>query len=399
MTWINSNITYPLGRALTLLFIWAVFASPNLLAQTSDADEYWRKVKMGVVKVLPTKPQGVDDEVGAAVVVGGLAEDIYFVTAYHVIEDATSIAIETFGKRGKRFTVSTFDDRYDPDTDIAVLVAPRYQVRKFVEQLYETDLAGISSNSEMFLLGHPSREDWHFSSAVVDALTPNRVFLRRDVVEPRFSGGPMMNQWGDLMGIVTGIAPDGRGEVVRIDVVLDVLDRWGVAYETKLRVDFCNVINQVVLASLSNFDSWKGARNQDDMGSFWTLKDRSLDITGTGRSMFVGDYQGKRNTVYVADFGRQMDGRKAEELRGKIARQIASCLPKKKKIRQEGSCFVTSYRKSMWRTPIEFVTNLTRGDEVELYMHRGYNVPSYGLKRSCDAGGNYLLRTHWPSEW
>jgi hypothetical protein len=378
-------------------------------AQSGDMNDRIRQLKLGVVKVLPTKPGGVDDEVGAAVVVGGKDDNIYFITAYHVVKKATSISIEPFGKRGSHYSVSLFDNRYDPETDIAVLVANNYQVRGVVNQLYEMDPAGMQSGSRSLLLGHPSQGDWLLRDATVEELTTSRIFVNKGAIERRFSGGPLMDKYGNLIGIVTGIAANGQGEAVRIDVVLGILNRWGVPYNTKLSIDFCDLINRIVEESQNDYDAWKGAQRIPNTNTtYWALNDRKVDITGTGRSILVrswyvgGTYDISDNpTVYVANFGEQMDKHDALELQNNISKKIVSCLPEKEHIRREGNyCDVISYRRNWLATPISFVVNVA-SKEVELYMYRGYNVPEYSANSNiCDIGANYKPYSHkWPNEW
>lgn len=377
---------------LTLLVLLPLLLSMESVGAQTATERVEQQVlvqhlKQGVAKVYAWKPGNVVD-VGAAVMLGEQDDKIYFVSAYHIVEDAEIIKIETFGNRGPQIQVSTFGDRFDPKHDLVVLVGSRYQISG-TDQLYERDLNNLSSNDTTHIIGHPQNDQWVIATATIDSINSTRILLHRGVVKNRYSGGPLIDRYGKLLGVVIGNTSNELGEVVRIDVVLQVLDSWGVPYRTKMAVNFCNILTQIITSSLDDFVNMKGAQVTSQLRdeTTWTFLDKSMDITGTGGSSLVRNFRVRGATQYIADFGRQRD--ETEGLRvwkEVVGQSVVNCLPPDKKGRPESAylkgkrCLVASYRKSMWDDPIQFVIHLDYGNEVRLYMHRGYSLP-YGI---CD---------------
>ncbi len=345
---------------------------PQTAQEEAQRKQRIDQLRKGVIKVTAFKPGDVLD-VGAGIMLGEQEGKIYFLTAFHIIEDASEIQIESYGKRGKQIRAEVFGERYSPDHDIAVLVVSSYEISDYVEQLYEVDLSKLQPGDKTIIIGHPPDKEWELASTPLRSMNSTRLILNQGVVQPSHSGGPLLDIYGNLVGVVIGNNETEYGEVVRIDTALTILNEWGVPYRTKLRVDFCALINRIIESSRQDYDDMKGMKSEEYKG-VWELNDRSLDLTGVGRSRLVSDVYTSR-TKYVANFGRQRDETEARRVWNQVAQQVVNCIPGgKEKAYQEGEyCWRAAYRKKMFRDPIQFVIHLTLGDEVELYMYRGYD--------------------------
>lgn len=231
-----------------LIFLVFGFSSGYAATAQEEAEQKQRidQLKKGVIKVTALKPGNVRDE-GAGIMIGEQEGNIYFLTAYHVIEDASEILIESYGKLGKQYEVEIFGKRYDPNHDIAVLMISTYEMSsEFVEQLYEVDPTKLQPGDKSIIIGHPADKQWELVWADLHSKSSTRLILKPGAIKPAHSGGPLLDVKGNLVGIVIGTTEAEYGEVVRIDTALAILDRWGVPYRVKLRVDFCSVIRRVI---------------------------------------------------------------------------------------------------------------------------------------------------------
>jgi len=148
-----------------------------------------------------------EKNLGTGVIVDG-AGDI--LTSLHVVNNAASIAI-TFadGTKSEGIVVST-----QPEMDIAVLQAPT------MPQLFVPATLGnpgaLQVGDEAYAVGHPFGLYGSMSAGVISGFERTFRPENTDVeingliqfdaaVNPGNSGGPLLNRYGHVVGIVTGI--------------------------------------------------------------------------------------------------------------------------------------------------------------------------------------------------
>jgi S1-C subfamily serine protease len=163
-----------------------------------------------------------------------VTEDGYIVTNYHVIEDATDVAVMT--ANGDLHKASLV--RSDHANDLA-LIRIRYHSQPLV--------IGISSNpakaEDVFTLGYPlvaiQGQEQKANFGKINALSGiagDIRFLQIDVpIQAGNSGGPLFNSKGEVIGIVTatldqlvtlqytGSIPQNVGYAVKIDYTIGLL--------------------------------------------------------------------------------------------------------------------------------------------------------------------------------
>jgi S1-C subfamily serine protease len=157
--------------------------------------------------LIQVEKQGGDKSLGSGVIVDG-AGDI--LTSLHVVDGAATILI-TFadGTRSEGLIVSE-----QPEMDIAVLQAP------VMPQLFVPATLGnpgaLQVGDEAYAVGHPFGLYGSMSAGVISGF--DRTFrpdnsrfeveglIQIDAaVNPGNSGGPLLNRYGHVVGIVTGI--------------------------------------------------------------------------------------------------------------------------------------------------------------------------------------------------
>ncbi|MGH7109961.1 MAG: Do family serine endopeptidase [Stellaceae bacterium] len=164
---------------------------------------------------------------GSGVIVD--AQRGYVLTNYHVIKNATSIAVTT--KDNRRFRVRLLGD--DPQTDIAVLQIP-------AEGLTAVPMGNSDAlrvGDFVLAIGNPFGLGQTVTSGIVSALGRTGLgiegyedFIQTDAsINPGNSGGPLVNLAGQVVGINTAIlAPSGGnigiGFAIPINMTRRVMD-------------------------------------------------------------------------------------------------------------------------------------------------------------------------------
>ncbi|MFZ6009598.1 MAG: trypsin-like peptidase domain-containing protein [Bacteroidota bacterium] len=153
-----------------------------------------------------------------------IAANGYVATSYHVIKGADSVFItnEKYG-RLKALVVHN-----DPANDISIL---RIDADMLKGIRLPFTIFGQEANlgERVFTLGFP-REDIVYGEGSVSAATgyqqnPNAYQISVPV-NPGNSGGPLLNERGDLVGIISGVQTETSGAAfaIKSSVVLSVID-------------------------------------------------------------------------------------------------------------------------------------------------------------------------------
>ena len=144
----------------------------------------------------------------------------YLVTSYHVVKGADSINIEN-----EKFGTIRASVMYsDPANDVSVLqVDTTLMLLPYVIENTEASLA-----EDVYTLGFP-REDVVFGEGAISALSgynqnPNSYQVSVPV-NPGNSGGPLLNNRGNLIGMISGLQTETMGAAfaIKSSVILDIV--------------------------------------------------------------------------------------------------------------------------------------------------------------------------------
>ncbi len=167
---------------------------------------------------------------GSGVVINS---DGFVLTALHVIEDANEIQLGFADGTGTNATVVNID----PERDIAVLAPSSLPSLVVPATIGSADAMRVGS--EVYAVGHPLGLAGSMSAGVIsgfdrefvpsDGGEPVRGLIQFDAaVNPGNSGGPLLNQGGQVVGIVIGLTNPthqdvfiGIGFAVPIEVAAD----------------------------------------------------------------------------------------------------------------------------------------------------------------------------------
>lgn len=128
------------------------------------------------------------------------------VTAYHVIEDATEIQV----RLPSGAWVDARPLKHSRTTDLAILGVP------MATPAYLTiaDMSGVKQGQRVFTLGHPVSsvlgEEVKYTDGVISSLTGLQgedCLMQITVpIQPGNSGGPLVNEAGEVVGVITSSA-------------------------------------------------------------------------------------------------------------------------------------------------------------------------------------------------
>lgn len=161
-----------------------------------------------------------------------ISPDGYILTNYHVVKDAKKIKIN-INKKDYSVQIKKTND----DKDIALLKTDT------LKNLPCLTMSGdsIEDTEEVFAIGFPSNEEKTITKGIVSqksvTLNNNRYIKTDAVINPGSSGGPLLNDRGDVIGINTFIDAETKdyGYALPIDEVIDFIDSDVVLYSNNIK--------------------------------------------------------------------------------------------------------------------------------------------------------------------
>ncbi|MBQ0105190.1 MAG: trypsin-like peptidase domain-containing protein [Armatimonadetes bacterium] len=161
-----------------------------------------------------------------------ISPDGYILTNYHVVKDAKKIKIN-INKKDYNVQIKKTND----DKDIALLKTDT------LKNLPCLTMSGdsVEDTEEVFAIGFPSNEEKTITKGIVSqksvTLNNNRYIKTDAVINPGSSGGPLLNDRGDVIGINTFIDAETKdyGYALPIDEVIDFIDCDVVLYSNNIK--------------------------------------------------------------------------------------------------------------------------------------------------------------------
>ena len=146
------------------------------------------------------------------------------ITAWHVVSGAEALGVMSPDKELLPAKIIAAD----PQTDFALL-----QIEGKVPSSWFSEYALSQPGEKIWLAGFPDSDSWAVVEGEVDKLEQRRILLdeRQDFIQlraqiaPGFSGGPAVNERGDLVGMITAIhSKQPRAWVVPVEQLRQTVD-------------------------------------------------------------------------------------------------------------------------------------------------------------------------------
>ena len=207
-------------------------------------------LRRGVVKILAHKP-GNTTEVSAGIMIGRDSDIVFVLTVYHTVKGASKIEVKFFEQQYLLpFTGRCFE-RYDEDLDIAVIIVEPTETQETSSNFLDFRVGEVSElkiGGKISTIGHPPDRDWQISPVTETILRLNhqqdfrQFHFTKATIDRGYSGGPIFDEEGSLVGIVTRMG-DCYAVGVKIDNVLEILQQeW--------RIPTTNLIQKQLLGAV-----------------------------------------------------------------------------------------------------------------------------------------------------
>jgi alpha-tubulin suppressor-like RCC1 family protein len=231
----------PVATCLLLLF------SPCAIGNPQARDPLRDDIKRLIVRI-ETK-FGDRVSYGTGLVVGAANDQIYIITANHVVRDgdrkSQEVTVEFYTLQGKPIK-ATLQSQFDPNHDLAVLTVPNAKANGVDENSFPYDRVGdpalLARGDPVFLAGHPNDVRWSLSVTPDGFVETEGDWLRFESKSlfPGHSGGALLNFRLEIVGMLRS-DKQPYGEALSITKILELLKGWNVPVKLRQRFVAGNV--------------------------------------------------------------------------------------------------------------------------------------------------------------
>ena len=212
---------------------------------SQPADTPRDRAANGIVMIRTTAERGGSN--GTGIIVGLSGQDVYVVTARHVVSDETQgkvskIEVQFNARRGE-WTAATLVDREARGRDIAALrvLLPAGLRAEQVTGMGTAPAGTVARSTDAYAIGYAIQKEWSANVAPdkVSSVGREAITIQSQYVDRGFSGGPLLDTCGRVFGMV--IDSTGReADALPIDLVIDVLQGWSLPVSlAAVRADTC----------------------------------------------------------------------------------------------------------------------------------------------------------------
>jgi alpha-tubulin suppressor-like RCC1 family protein len=215
---------------------------PGAAAQSQSTDPLREDIMRLLVRI--DAKLADRDSFGAGIIFGAENDQIYIVTANHVVRDGNQpshdLQVEFRGLRGKPVP-AVLASHFDVGEDLAVLTVPNAKMHGVDVNALPFDRVGdpavLTRGDPVFLAGHPQGVPWSLSVTPDGFIEADGEWLRFESksLYPGHSGGALLNFHLEIVGLLRS-DQQPNGEALSITKVLGMLKEWG--YPVKLRQRF-----------------------------------------------------------------------------------------------------------------------------------------------------------------
>ena len=216
------------AAAVAIIFSWITHISLNKFKQNTDQKSHYKALEKDLEKVKKAQNllwKSINTEEAASESLSGgtgvaIATEGLILTDYHVIQNAKQIVVAntTWGSLPVKVIYS------NPALDIAVLKIDAPTFKRFKTVPYMLRVKKMKLGEKVFTLGYPN-DDIVFGEGYISSLNGyegDTVAYQMSIpVNPGNSGGPLMDEKGNLVGIISGkhAVNEGAGFALKGDKI------------------------------------------------------------------------------------------------------------------------------------------------------------------------------------
>jgi alpha-tubulin suppressor-like RCC1 family protein len=297
------------------MFSWIVLL-PLAATQSSTSDPSREEIKQLIVRIDSTLPHSRG--FGAGIVLGIDKDQVYIVTANHVVREGNSAAEEITIKfrGGKDQVAAQLGAHYDVDQDLAVVVVSGAKAHGIDTSSFSFDRVGdpgaMVQGDPVFLVGHPQGVPWSVTVTPDSFIEPDEDSLRFESKSlfPGHSGGALLNSRLEIIGLLRS-DQQPNGDALNIVRVLETLKGWG--YPVQLSQRFTGTSMELLSAGAGHTcyvnrhgkaSCWgENSRGQLGLGA---VTDATQPSPVHGNDVFVSISAGFEHTCAITTNARAM---------------------------------------------------------------------------------------------
>ncbi|MDN5201878.1 serine protease [Fulvivirgaceae bacterium BMA10] len=309
-------------------------------------------LKGGVVKLSVVKKNGVG-ETGSGILIGVQGGKMYILAALHTVEDHSSIQVNLYEQS---FSGSAYvNENIDRRNDLAVVIVNYQTAINNILIFDEGETQSLIPSNQVFTIGHPNNFPWTDSRTQIKRKMGNFIVANKTpLIDRGNSGGPVINQSGELVGMVTEVS-NTEVKALKIDYIINKLREWSIPYKLRIPVNFCPVLQEIVTGAWDKFEGWGNGNVMPSKDGGSQLKPKK-DISGIGQSWLMwGDRKG--HVRYYVEFPSSTDEATAYRDYQNLIKDIDRCLtnaPRRNISTHESDRFSTHWSVEI-RSKISFV--------------------------------------------
>lgn len=220
-------------------------------------------INRGVVKIQANwieDNEVIHNELGAGLSLGIRRNQVFIMTAGHVIKHqahgrATTIKV-SFSAAPRVTYIAEFI-QVEPSNDFGVIALKISDINKNdldrVVKLAVDREFYFGSGEGLSAIGHTLGKSWVVSGTSIQSVNGNSIKLNRKEITNGNSGGPILNKYNQMVGMVTSISGE-NAYALSINQVLEVLDNWNIPYRQQLSFGFVDNFLKIIHAVRENED-------------------------------------------------------------------------------------------------------------------------------------------------
>ncbi len=204
---------------------WRIIDRDKNFLIVREEDEGDKKSKLNVYDLSKPAPYR-----GTGIILDINDNEIYILTAYHLMEDAKTIKVKFFQQQNENFGAEFSGEHVDESLDMAVITVNPNKER-FLDKLKKiTFEEKVKLLGEISLIGNSGDRGWkpNINNYVSVCGSEECFEISGSPIDGGYSGGPVFNENSYLIGMFLG--KGGENKALKICHIINKLDIWKIPH-------------------------------------------------------------------------------------------------------------------------------------------------------------------------
>ena len=348
---------YILGVIFILMLMCSSIAKVDAAWYPPDAPDQIKNAPIsfiyrGIVKIEAywiDDNQYIHEELGTGLSLGVKRGQFYVMTAGHIIKhrahgQATIIKVSLFAAPRVTYDATFFQADLNSDFGVIALNISPIDSNDFdrVVKIAVDKNFPFSTGTNLSAIGHTLGKTWVNTNTTIKAYRNGLVELDRQQITNGNSGGPILNQYNQMVGMVTSIGGD-KAYALPVNQVLQILENWQIPYRQQLSSGFVNNLLTIIRA-VREVDE-EALMTGERKTYFYEFRKTNVALFDKTKAAWIG--WRRDDNFYVELIGDYYGNRnQLDEAWRILVREVFRYLPSDfKKVKQDGYTVVFWYFK------------------------------------------------------